>query len=194
MPTSKRPAPRKPSTNGHSANGNGKAPKPAFRQPGVRQNRGNPHPPPPPKEFQFKPGVSGNPSGKPKLLGEAYKKWLADLDPDLNLTNAEKSAQVMGAMALEGGENAIKASREIRTATQGDMLALKFGNMTDEELLTHVRQQRQLVDDLLSGGQGQIVDGIYQTLGVVGAAEAGQSPAAPASAGEADDDDDDDQP
>ncbi|MBA2704912.1 MAG: hypothetical protein H0U60_13805 [Blastocatellia bacterium] len=62
---------------------------------------------------------SPNPSGKPKLLGDSYKEWLAtvnDKDPQ-GRTNAQLGALSMGMSMLRGE---VAAAREIRTATEGE--------------------------------------------------------------------------
>lgn len=63
---------------------------------------------------------SPNPSGRPKLLGESYRDWLAKLNAS-GITNAEAVALAMGIEALKGD---VSAAREIRAATEGDHLEL----------------------------------------------------------------------
>lgn len=72
---------------------------------------------------KFAPGVSGNPSGRPKLLGESYKEWLATVnEQDLQKrTNAQMGAVAIGLEMLKGD---VSAAREIRAATEGESLKL----------------------------------------------------------------------
>lgn len=64
-----------------------------------------------------------NLSGKPRLLGESYKEWLATInenDPQKR-TNAQLGAVAIGLEMLKGD---VAAAREIRAATEGDRLEL----------------------------------------------------------------------
>ena len=84
----------------------------------------------------FEKGVSGNPSGRPRLLGESYKAMLArvnETDPQKR-TNAELIANAALVAAL-GGD--VSAMREIRAATEGEKtttLNIDVANLTDEQL------------------------------------------------------------
>lgn len=115
------------------------ASKPAIRQ---KKKPGNPHPVPPPEEYRFKPGQSGNPSGRPKLLGESYKQWLGTVN-EQGITNAEAVALSMGLQAMKGN---VGAAIEIRMATEGSRVKmetwqaeivalLKDGRITSEEVV-----------------------------------------------------------
>lgn len=98
----------------------------------------------PPVETQFQKGVSGNPGGRPKRLGEAYAEWLGkvdETDPEKR-TNAEVIAAKQGQMAKNGDTT---AAREIRTATEGERIRtwrddvidlLKAGTITPDDVLT----------------------------------------------------------
>ena len=69
----------------------------------------------------FPKGVSGNPGGRPRLLGDSYKAMLArvnESDPQ-GRTNAELIANAALIAAL-GGD--VSAMREIRSATEGEQL------------------------------------------------------------------------
>lgn len=67
---------------------------------------------------------SPNPSGKPKLLGESYKDWLAKVNENdpAQRTNAELGAMAIGLEMLKGD---VSAAREIRSATEGEKLAVR---------------------------------------------------------------------
>ena len=96
----------------------------------------------------FPKGVSGNPSGRPKLLGESYKAMLArvnEKDADKR-TNAELIANAALVAAL-GGD--VSAMREIRAATEGEKItltswqseivdALKKGNLTPQQVIDEI--------------------------------------------------------
>lgn len=68
------------------------------------------------EDHKFPPGVSGNPGGRPKVLGEAYREWLAKVNND-GVTNAERVAETMGRRAMLGD---VSAAREMRAATEGE--------------------------------------------------------------------------
>lgn len=70
----------------------------------------------------FEPGKSGNPGGRPKLLGESYKQWLEKYNESVQMTNAEAVASAMGLQALRGD---VGAAREIRSATEGDRVVFE---------------------------------------------------------------------
>lgn len=72
----------------------------------------------------FKPGVSGNPSGKRKgeaSVKAAYLRALGLPSKGLNRTQADELAKAILAAAI-GGD--VSAAKEIRQATEGDALAV----------------------------------------------------------------------
>lgn len=88
----------------------------------------------PPVEYQFKPGQSGNPGGRPKLLSGAYRAMLAEVNPrdSEGRTNAEIIAVAARVEALKGD---VSAMREIRSATEGDKsYNYDLSKATDEQL------------------------------------------------------------
>ena len=96
----------------------------------------------------FPKGVSGNPGGRPKLLGDSYKAMLArvnESDPH-GRTNAELIANAALVAAL-GGD--VSAMREIRSATEGEKItlnswqseivdALKKGHLTPQQVIDEI--------------------------------------------------------
>ncbi len=106
----------------------------------------------PPVEHRFKPGQSGNPSGRPKLLSQSYKDWLsAQADGYQNgTTNSYLVAQAIGAQAKLGD---VPSAREIRSATEGDLLKV-FQGMDDAELDAFIAE-RQRVASIGDDGTGE---------------------------------------
>jgi len=68
--------------------------------------------------WRFPAGVSGNKSGKCKLLGESYAKLLAMEDPQTGLTYAELGARKLFEQVMNG--DSVQALRELRIGTEGD--------------------------------------------------------------------------
>lgn len=79
--------------------------------------------------YGFKKGQSGNPGGRPKRLGIAYKKLLALVDPESGLTYAELVAERVFNLAIEGDPASV---RELRAATEGSTILFK--NLSNDEL------------------------------------------------------------
>lgn len=84
---------------------------------GKKRGRGKPFEPGNP--WRFPGGVSGNKSGRPKLLGESYAKLLAMVDKKSGKTFAELAAEKMFEYLMNGD---ISAGREMRQATEGDVV------------------------------------------------------------------------
>ena len=72
----------------------------------------------PPPEHRFKPGQSGNPGGRPKtkLITQAYRELLEQVDPKERKTLAEILARKAVAQARKGNLAALK---EITDRTEG---------------------------------------------------------------------------
>ncbi len=72
----------------------------------------------PPPEHRFKPGQSGNPGGRPKtkLITQAYRELLEQLDPKERKTLAQRLARKAVQQALKGNLAALK---EITDRTEG---------------------------------------------------------------------------
>ena len=72
----------------------------------------------PPKEHHFKPGQSGNPGGRPKakLITQAYRELLEELDPKERKTLAQQIARKVIDQALKGNLAAVK---EVADRTEG---------------------------------------------------------------------------
>jgi uncharacterized protein DUF5681 len=103
----------------------------------------------PPVEHQFKPGISGNPGGRPRVLSDAYRKMLATVnerDPE-GRTNAELAAEAMKIEMLKGE---IPALRELRSATEGERTRTIEDDIIDylrEGKLTPAQVRQELPDD-----------------------------------------------
>ena len=147
-------------------------PKPASLKTGYRRKPFNPNPPPPPKAYQFKPGQSGNPGGRPKLLSGAYKKMLATVNERDGRTNAELIAEAAKVESLKGD---IPAMRELRQATEGDLL--RFEKMTDDDILKYLTTGDADASATPGGGGGE----------APGPGIAPAVPGAPGGSGEAED-------
>ena len=105
-------------------------PKRANAQNRVKKRpRGKPFAPG--NSYRIKPGEAKNPGGRPKLLGESYARMLArvNVNDEQGRTNAELIAE---AAKVEGLKGNVAAMKELRQATEGDLLLL--GNMSDDEL------------------------------------------------------------
>jgi hypothetical protein len=93
-----------------------------------KKPRGRPFQPGNP--WRIPPGQTLNPGGRPKLLSESYREWLA-AENDQGITNAAGGAIALGKKVLKGDVSAI---REMRQATEGDKFTFDLSKLTDEQL------------------------------------------------------------
>ncbi len=97
----------------------------------------------PPPEHRFKPGQSGNPGGRPKtkLLTQAYRELLEQVDPKERKTLAQKLARKAVQQALKGNLAALK---EITDRTEGKSVQpLSHSGLGSEPIAFHVNLGRQ---------------------------------------------------
>jgi hypothetical protein len=80
--------------------------------------------------WRIKPGEVRNATGRPKLLGDAYREWLAHGD-EFGVTNAAKVAIAVGALATKGD---IQSAKELRQATEGDRLTFDVSQLSEAQL------------------------------------------------------------
>ncbi len=76
---------------------------------------------------RFKPGESGNPGGRPKLLADAYRKKLEEISP--NDPDGRTYAEIIAAGQVVKAISDTQAAREIRSATEGSRVNV-FGAET----------------------------------------------------------------
>ena len=98
---------------------------------------------------RFKPGVSGNPGGRPKtrLLSEAFRNRLGEVDPSSGKTNAEIIADTLTERAKIGD---VKAAAEIADRCEGkapqrlDVVSVQirasWDRLSDDELLAYAER------------------------------------------------------
>lgn len=127
----KPPSKRKPKSKAHAENSVKKIVKRRGKPRGKPFEKGN--------AFAYKPGVSGNPGGRPKLLSDAYRRRLAEVNEKTGLTYAETIAIAQVKNAAKGE---VQAAKEIRAATEGTWIKtwkdeiidlLKSGAITAEQ-------------------------------------------------------------
>ena len=94
------------------------------------------------KDTQFRPGQSGNPSGRPKsrLISEAYRRILEEIDPKKQQSLAERVARAVINRALRGD---VRAASEVADRTEGKAVQKM-------EVDTHLKQLRELSDTELA--------------------------------------------
>jgi len=102
-----------------------------------------------------------NQGGRPKLLGESYKDWLAKINENdpAQRTNAELGAMAIGLEMLKGD---VSAAREIRAATEGEKL-----RTWEDDLADLVREGTATVDDVRAEFGNEIAARIFVRLGVL---------------------------
>lgn len=87
---------------------------------------------------QFKKGESGNPSGRPKLIGIAYKELLAQVNPATGKTHAQEIAEAQARAAkMSMLPHSVSAAKEIRQATEGGDEKITF-NFYDTDMANHL--------------------------------------------------------
>lgn len=101
--------------------------------------------------WRWRPGQSGNPHGRPKLLVGAYRQFLAAHDPETGLTGAQAIALVLVDAAIRGN---VAAARELRLATEDHRSAADFSAMTDEELGAAIWELCAAIQEM-EGGAGE---------------------------------------
>ena len=97
----------------------------------------------PPPEHRFKPGQSGNPGGRPKtkLLTQAYRELLEQVDPKERKTLAEILARKAVQQALKGNLVALK---EITDRTEGKSVQpLSHSGLGSEPIAINVNLGRR---------------------------------------------------
>lgn len=109
----------------------------------------------PPVETAFKPGQSGNPGGRPKILSEAYKARLAAQTTNRlfpGMTNAEVLADKAIAKAAKNSDPSLL--REIRQASEGDKVTYDFKGMDDAKLMQTIAELQRELEELQGGAAG----------------------------------------
>lgn len=121
--------------------------------------------PPPPAPNRWRKGQSGNPSGKPKLLSEAYRVTLQyEYPQEFIAASKSLSAQVAlvgkegqpityaEAIALDVAYRAangdIPAARELARATEGDRLTILLQNEMSSLLRQGTLTPQELIEEL----------------------------------------------
>ncbi len=97
-------------------------------------------------QYRFNPGQSGNPGGRPKtkLITQAYRELLEQLDPKERKTLAQKLARKAVQQALKGNLAALK---EITDRTEGKSVQpLSHSGLGSEPIAFHVNLGRQRGD------------------------------------------------
>ena len=97
----------------------------------------------PPPEHRFKPGQSGNPGGRPKtkLITQAYRELLEQLDPKEKITLAQLLAKKTVEQARKGSLAALK---EITDRTEGKSVQpLSHSGLGSEPVAFHVFRGRK---------------------------------------------------
>jgi len=95
----------------------------------------------PSNPWRFVKGQSGNPGGRPKLLSDGYREWLAAMD-EHGITNAAYVTLAVGDKALVGDDRAV---REIRQATEGERIRTWRDDVVDL-----LREGKVTPDDVIS--------------------------------------------
>lgn len=103
----------------------------------------------PPGLIPFKPGVSGNPGGRPKFraLSKAAREELDKINPVTGLTAAQ---EIVNALIKEAKRGNVWAARELRDWSEGKLPQTIQAELTPNESLIDVR--KVLFDKLVRYG------------------------------------------
>ena len=109
-----------------------KATRKVSAQKNARKSRAAPRGRPfkPGNPWRIKPGEVRNPGGRPRLLSDAYREWLA-AENEQGVTNAANVAVTIGTRAMIGD---VQSAKELRQATEGDKFTFDLNKLTDEQL------------------------------------------------------------
>jgi hypothetical protein len=88
---------------------------------------------------RFQPGQSGNPGGRPKLklLSQAAREALSEINPETGLTGAE---EIVVAMMKEAKKGNIWAAKELREWTEGKVPNVFIGDVNHSSDMSKVKE------------------------------------------------------
>jgi len=123
-------------------------------------------------EYRFKPGQSGNPSGRPKILSGSYSQMLEEEVPQEILPEQLKGQHLNYAQliakrqGIEAAKGNVQSAREIRSATEGERIrgwqddiidGLRNGFLTQEEVIDVLGEE--VTTEILIAGRLLVDDG-----------------------------------